>query len=80
MRKEVIDESLVLFRGRLKFYHYIPSKQRQFGIKFFILCDCETGYFQEFVIYSYSASAIDVDKDDPLEFSGAVFWGQPHPL
>ena len=34
------------------------------------MCDCETGYILDYVIYS--ASAIDVDKDDPLGFSGSV--------
>jgi hypothetical protein len=38
-----IDESLVLFKGRLMFKQFIPSKRHRFGIKVFVLCDCETG-------------------------------------
>ncbi|KAJ8932841.1 hypothetical protein NQ314_014400 [Rhamnusium bicolor] len=40
-----IDESLVLFKGRISFRQYIPSKRHRFGIKFFVLADCETGYY-----------------------------------
>lgn len=34
-QKLVIDESLVLFRGRLLFRQYIKSKAHRFGIKLF---------------------------------------------
>ncbi|XP_069181278.1 piggyBac transposable element-derived protein 4-like [Procambarus clarkii] len=47
----VIDESLVLFNGRLAFKHYIPSKQHRFGLKFFVLCDCETGIVLDMILY-----------------------------
>lgn len=43
-QKVVIDESLILFKGRLAFKQYIPSKHHCFGMKVFVLCDCETGY------------------------------------
>lgn len=39
-----IDERLTLFKGRLSFIQYIPSKRHRFGIKSFVICDCETGY------------------------------------
>ena len=42
-KKLVVDESLMLFKGRLKFKQYIPSKRHRFGVKIFILCDCDTG-------------------------------------
>jgi len=35
-----IDESLLLYKGRLSFKQYIPSKRSRFGIKSFILSDC----------------------------------------
>ncbi|KAJ8333480.1 hypothetical protein SKAU_G00414880 [Synaphobranchus kaupii] len=34
-----VDESLMLWKGRLGFRQYIPSKRHRFGIKFFVLCD-----------------------------------------
>ncbi|KAJ8931164.1 hypothetical protein NQ314_015966 [Rhamnusium bicolor] len=33
-----IDETMVLFRGRLKFCQYIKGKKHTFGIKIFMLC------------------------------------------
>lgn len=47
-----IDESLLLFKGRLSFRQYIPSKASRFGIKFFVMCDCATGYVLNFIIYT----------------------------
>ncbi|XP_067614902.1 piggyBac transposable element-derived protein 4-like isoform X2 [Eurosta solidaginis] len=35
----VLDESLLLHKGRLVFRQYIKSKRARFGIKFFQLCD-----------------------------------------
>lgn len=37
-----IDESLMPFKGRLSFKQYVPSKRARFGVKFYILVDCET--------------------------------------
>ena len=36
----VVDESLMLWKGRLHFKQYVPSKRSRFGIKLHILCDC----------------------------------------
>lgn len=69
-QKVVIDESLVLFQGRLSFIQYIPSKRHRFGIKFFVICDCQTGYVLDFLVYS--GSDIDIPSNDPHGFSGAV--------
>lgn len=69
-QKVVIDESLVLFRGRLHFRQYIPSKRHRFGIKLFMLCDCQTGYVLDFVVYSGKEGDIVHDKD--IGFGGAV--------
>ncbi|XP_046588357.1 piggyBac transposable element-derived protein 4-like [Neodiprion virginianus] len=46
-----IDESLLLFKGRCFFKQYIPSKRSRFGIKSFVICDCHTGYIQDFIVY-----------------------------
>lgn len=69
-QKLVIDESLVLFRGRLSFIQYIPSKRHRFGLKFFVLCDCKTGYVLDFIIYT--GTDVDIRSGDPHGFSGAV--------
>lgn len=54
------DESLVLHKGRVFFKQYIPSKRHRFGIKFFVLCDCETGYILDLLIYV--GEAMDINK------------------
>lgn len=47
----VIDETLMLYKGRLCFRQYIPSKRSRFGIKLFCLCD-EDGILIDFIIYT----------------------------
>ena len=47
-----IDESLVLWKGRLRFKQYIPLKRNRFGIKLFELVDYETGFILGFVVYT----------------------------
>jgi hypothetical protein len=46
----VIDESMVLFKGRLMLKQYIKTKRHKFGIKLYILCDYETGYVLDFIV------------------------------
>lgn len=45
-----IDETLVPFRGRLKFKQYITNKRHKFGIKLFKLC-LVGGYTYDFKVY-----------------------------
>lgn len=45
-----IDESMVPFRGRLKFRQYIPGKRHKYGIKLFKMCD-QKGYTYSFSVY-----------------------------
>ncbi|XP_041102644.1 piggyBac transposable element-derived protein 4-like [Polyodon spathula] len=47
-----IEESLMLWKGRLSFKQYIPSKRHHFGIKLFIICNVKTGYILNFIIYT----------------------------
>lgn len=53
-----IDESLLLFKGRIIFRQYIPLKRARFGIKLFCLTDTN-GYLHTFRVYS--------GKDDPID-------------
>jgi len=41
-QKMCIDESIVEWKGRLCFKQFIHSKRHRFGIKLFVLCDCES--------------------------------------
>ena len=45
-----IDESLVLYKGRLLFKQYIKSKRSRFGIKMFELATA-SGILLDFIIY-----------------------------
>lgn len=51
-QKLCIDESLMLWKGRLSFKQYLPLKRHRFGIKIFELVDCETGFILDFIIYT----------------------------
>lgn len=66
----VIDESLVLFKGRLLFKQFIKTKRHRFGIKLFLLCDCETGYILDFIVYTGKQTEIELYQD--LGVSGSV--------
>ncbi|XP_022904015.2 piggyBac transposable element-derived protein 4-like [Onthophagus taurus] len=66
----VIDESLVLFKGRLLFKQFIKTKRHRFGIKLFLLCDCETGYVLNFIVYTGKQTEIELYQD--LGVSGSV--------
>lgn len=65
-----IDESLLLWRGRLGFRQYIPQKRNRFGMKFFVLCDVESGFILDFIIYTGKGTDIEIDKE--LGYSGSV--------
>ena len=45
-----MDESLVLFKGRLSFKQYISSKRSRFGIKLYQLCT-PSGILLDFLVY-----------------------------
>lgn len=81
----VIDESLVLWRGNLHFRQYIPSKRHRFGLKIFVLCDCETGFILDMILYTGARTNIKENKK--LGISGSVvstmlesYLGQGHTL
>jgi hypothetical protein len=64
-----IDESIIVFKGRLIFKQFIPSKRHRFGIKLFVLCDVETGYVLDFIIYCGESTDIE---DQGIGISGSV--------
>lgn len=68
----VIDESMVLFKGRLLFKQYIKTKRHRFGIKLYVLCDCETGYVLDFIVYIGKDNYIPEENVMGLGASGNV--------
>ncbi|XP_025196777.1 piggyBac transposable element-derived protein 4-like [Melanaphis sacchari] len=67
----VIDESLLLWKGRLSFKQFIRTKRHRFGIKFFILCEVETDFILDFIIYTGKTTDIKA-CDINLGQSGAI--------
>lgn len=67
----VIDESLVLWKGRLSFKQFIKTKRHRFGIKLFVLCNVETDFILGFIIYTGSSTEL-VPCNKNLGVSGAV--------
>ncbi|XP_065664666.1 piggyBac transposable element-derived protein 4-like [Hydra vulgaris] len=62
-----VDESLLLWKGRLLFKQYLPLKRARFGIKLFCLCE-DSGYMYRFRIYTGKQSPTDaIDIQLPEE-------------
>lgn len=60
----VIDESLLLFKGRLRFKQYIPKKRSRFGIKIFVLCDVQSNYIIDYIVYAGAGTEIITGNAD----------------
>ena len=61
-----IDETLVPFKGKLKFKQYISNKRHKFGIKLFKLC-LEDGYLYDLKVYCGQESSIDKTETVPTK-------------
>lgn len=66
-----IYESLSLWNGRLSCEQYIKTKRHRFGIKLFLICDCETDFILNFIIYTGTNSKIDT-LEDQIGKSGVI--------
>ena len=84
-----IDESLMLWRGRLFFRQYIPLKSSKFEIKSYELCESSSGYLWSFIIYTgkdtvFQTAFISGDTNktaafvfslaEPLQKKGRTLW------
>ena len=58
-----MDESLVLFKGRLSFKQYISSRRARFGIKLYQLCT-HNGILLDFLIYHGNLAPGLVEMED----------------
>ena len=47
-----VDEQMIGTKCRISFIQYMPKKPTKFGIKVWVLCEAETGYCQQFQIYT----------------------------
>ena len=77
-RSICVDESLLLWKGRLLFRQYIPLKRAQFGIKVYLCCESDGGmkgsggYCYRFKVYA--------GKDDPVNEIRPVIPDDAHHL
>lgn len=55
-RDVTIDESLLLYKGRLSWMQFIPLKRARFGIKSYMLCESKSGYVWNMYIYTGKGS------------------------
>ena len=74
-----IDESLMMYKGRLGWVQYIPLKRARFGIKFFMLCESSSGYAYDFIIYTGATSVFDPEFES-LPVSSQVVMTLMKPL
>jgi hypothetical protein len=65
-----IDESLLLFKGRLLFRQFIRTKASRFGIKIFVMADCKTGFVLDIIIYT--GKQTEIQKKNYIGISGNV--------
>ncbi|GFT94517.1 piggyBac transposable element-derived protein 4 [Trichonephila clavipes] len=59
-----VDESLIAYKGRLSCKQYIPQKRARFGIKLFQLCESESGYIWNSLIYTGKGTAFNENYND----------------
>ena len=80
-----IDESLLLWKGRLLFKQYLPLKRSRFGVKLYKLCESCTGYTYRFQVYAGkdSSFAIPAQAAQPgtdLSATEKIVWYSIMPL
>lgn len=54
-----VDESLMLWKGRLSWKQYIPNKRARFGIKSYILTESESAYIWNMIVYTGKGTCLD---------------------
>ncbi|XP_064092990.1 piggyBac transposable element-derived protein 4-like [Macrobrachium nipponense] len=63
-----VDESLLLYKGRLRFRQYIKTKRKRFGLKLFALCPSSKGgkgYTWNFCLYTPQMYE-EISRDEDL--------------
>ncbi|KAG8224183.1 hypothetical protein J437_LFUL002305 [Ladona fulva] len=78
-RDITIDESLLLYKGRLGWRQYMPQKRARFGIKTFMLCESKSGYVWSTVIYT-GKGTIRGKESEKLSMSTQVVKSLMEPL
>nr|XP_003706754.1 PREDICTED: piggyBac transposable element-derived protein 4-like [Megachile rotundata] len=63
-----LDESLMKYTGRMAHKQHNPSKRARFGVKFYKLCESQSGYCIQFKIYTGQ----DINKNADTSASESV--------
>ncbi|GFU80506.1 piggyBac transposable element-derived protein 4 [Trichonephila clavipes] len=74
-----IDESLLLYKGRLSWTQYLPLKRARFGIKMFMLCESHSGYVWSIIIYVGKGTDVS-EENKECSFSTQVVLTLSKPL
>ncbi|XP_067140272.1 piggyBac transposable element-derived protein 4-like isoform X1 [Centruroides vittatus] len=74
-----VDESLMLYRGRLSWKQYIPLKRSRFGVKFFMLCESASGYLYNFIIYTGRSTRLN-EKYQEMPLASKIVLSLADPL
>lgn len=69
-RNIVVNESVMLWKKRLPFDECAPNERATFGLKTFILTECETGYVYNLKLYS--GQLLRKLNSEPLGASGSI--------
>lgn len=69
-RNIVVNESVMLWKGRLPLDQCIPNKRPTFGLKTFVLTECGTGYVYNLKLYS--EQLLRELNSKPLGASGSI--------
>ena len=48
----LIDGQMIGSKSHISFIQYMPKKPKKIGIKVWVLCEAETGYYLQFQIYT----------------------------
>ncbi|GFS30548.1 piggyBac transposable element-derived protein 4 [Trichonephila inaurata madagascariensis] len=67
-----IDESLLLYKGRLSWTQYLPLKRARFGIKLFMLCESHSGYVWSIIIYVGKGTDVSEENKECSFFTQVV--------
>lgn len=77
-----IDESLMLYKGRLSWRQYLPLKRARFGVKLFVLCEAESAYIWNLIVYTGKGTNIATrhERDTHLPMGTKVVLKLMEPL
>ena len=75
-----VDESLMLWKGRLCWKQYIPMKRARYGIKSYELCKSSSGYIWNFFVYTGADTSYHPDYCNEPSMGSKCVLTLAHPL